>query len=181
MQLHWFATGDYSLGSRTCCSPHLRCHLEDRPDSYLVLPNLLQSTRAGEEGLAAPLLLQVEAHAHHAARGVASQHADQQVAGYCTLQVQLLPPTRKLGCSARHHPPLGLAGKHSFYRGGPIPPTPGQRHHTTTGQQPARRSVVQQTTRSPVCGVEGFFYSVPMVDVNVNVQHPAAWQRVLIS
>lgn len=64
---------------------------------------------------------------------------------------------------------------------GPIPPTPGQRHHTTTGQQPARRSVVQQTTRSPVCCVEGFFYSVPMVDVNVNVQHPAAWQRVLIS
>ena len=53
-------------------------------------------------------------------------------------------------------------------------------HHGRGTRQPVRRSAVQQTTRSPVCGVEGFFYSVSMVDVNVDVQHPAAWQRVLV-
>lgn len=38
-----------------------------QPRAHLVLPNLLQRPGAREEGLAAPLLLEVEAHTHHAA------------------------------------------------------------------------------------------------------------------
>ena len=117
-----------------------------KPWTHLVLPSLLQRSSAREEGLPAPLLLQVERNGHHPAAGAG------QEGGWTW------------GSRAPHTDGWG-----------------GRRRSKPRPQMPLPLPLPQVVVNilAPVCCVERFLHTIPVVDVNVDVQHTAGvWKRV---